>query len=113
MENMIFIELIRRGYNVDVGVVELTRVRDGKKQQSQHEIDFIVNTGREKIYIQSALNVDTEEKRNQETLSLKNTGDFFRKIVILDGNTKAWTDEDGIMYVGVIPFLLEEEGTII
>ena len=113
MENMIFIELIRRGYNVDVGVVELTRVRDGKKQQSQHEIDFIVNTGREKIYIQSALNVDTEEKRNQETLSLKNTGDFFRKIVILDGNTKAWIDEDGIMYVGVIPFLLEEEGTII
>lgn len=55
-----------------------------------------------------ALNVDTEDKRNQETFSLKNSGDFFRKIVILDGNVKAWTDEDGIMYVGVIPFLLEE-----
>lgn len=106
MENMIFIELIRRGYNVDVGVVELTIVKDGKKQQSRYEIDFIVNTGREKVYIQSALNVDTETKKSQETFSLKNSGDFFRKIVIVDGNAKPWTDEDGIMYVGVIPFLL-------
>ena len=108
MENMIFIEFLRRGYNVDVGVVEVTIVKDGKKQQSQYEIDFIVNTGREKVYIQSALNVDTEAKRNQETFSLKNSGDFFRKIVIVDGNAKAWMDEDGIMYVGIIPFLLEE-----
>ena len=89
-------------------MVEVTIVKDGKKQQSQYEIDFIVNTGREKVYIQSALNVDTEAKRDQETFSLKNSGDFFRKIVILDGNAKAWTDEEGIMYIGVIPFLLEE-----
>lgn len=82
--------------------------RDGKKQQSQYEIDFIVNTDHEKIYIQSALNVDTETKREQETFSLRNSGDFFRKIVILDGNAKAWTDEEGIMYVGAIPFLLED-----
>lgn len=108
MENMIFIELLRRSYNVDVGVVEVTIVKDGKKQQSQYEIDFIVNTGREKVYIQSALNVDTEAKKDQETFSLKNSGDFFRKIVILDGNAKAWTDEEGIMYIGIIPFLLEE-----
>jgi hypothetical protein len=113
MENMIFIELIRRGYSVDVGVVELTLVKDGKKQQSQYEIDFIVNTGRDKVYIQSALNVDTETKKNQETFSLKNSGDFFRKIVIMDGNAKPWTDEDGIMYMGVIPFLLEEAGILI
>ena len=113
MENVIFVELIRRGYGVDVGVVEMTLVKDGKKQQSQYEIDFVVNTGREKVYIQSALNVDTEGKKNQETFSLKNSGDFFRKIVILDGNVKPWTDEDGIMYVGVIPFLLEEAGWII
>ena len=106
MENMIFIELIRSGYSVDVGVVELTIVKNGKKQQSQYEIDFIVNTGREKVYIQSALNVDTEAKKGQETFSLKNSGDFFRKIVIVDGNAKPWTDEDGIIYVGVIPFLL-------
>lgn len=108
MENMIFIELIRRGYSVDVGVVELTCVKEGKRQQSQYEIDFVVNTGREKIYIQSALNVDSEEKKNQETFSLKNSGDFFRKVVILDGNAKQWTDDHGIVYVGVIPFLLED-----
>ena len=108
MENMIYLELVRRGYSVDVGVVELTRVKNGKKQQSQYEIDFVVNTGQEKIYIQSALNVDTEEKQNQETFSLKNSGDLFRKIVIVDGNTKQWTDEDGIVYIGIIPFLLEE-----
>lgn len=111
MENMIYLELIRRGYSVDVGVVELTRVNEqGKKQQSQYEIDFIVNTGKEKIYIQSALNVDTEDKKNQETFSLKNSGDFFQKIVIVDGNTKQWRDDDGIVYVGVIPFLLEDAG---
>ena len=114
MENMIFIELIRRGYSVDVGVVELTRVNEqGKRQQSQYEIDFVVNTDREKVYIQSALNVDTDAKKNQETFSLKNSGDFFRKVVIVDGNARAWTDEDGITYVGVIPFLLEEAGRII
>lgn len=110
MENMIFLELLRRGYSVDVGVVEITRVRDGRKRQSQYEIDFVVNTGKEKIYIQSALNVDTEEKQGQETFSLRNSGDFFRKIVIVDGNTKLWTDENGIVYVGVIPFLLEDAG---
>lgn len=110
MENMIFLELLRRGYSVDVGVVEITRVKDGRKRQSQYEIDFVVNTGKEKIYIQSALNVDTEEKQGQETFSLRNSGDFFRKIVIVDGNKKLWTDENGIVYVGVIPFLLEDAG---
>lgn len=108
MENMIFNELVRRGYSVDVGVVELTRVIDGKRKQSQYEIDFVVNIGNNKVYIQSALNVDTPEKKAQETFSLKNTGDFFRKIVVLDGSMKPWTDEDGVMYVGVIPFLLND-----
>ena len=108
MENMIFNELVRRGYSVDVGVVELTRVIDGKRKQSQYEIDFVVNIGNNKVYIQSALNVDTPEKKAQETFSLKNTGDFFRKIVVLDGSMKTWTDEDGVMYVGVIPFLLND-----
>ena len=109
MENLIFMELIRRGYSVDVGVVEVTKVVDGKKQKSQYEIDFIVNTGVEKIYIQSALNVDSQEKRNQESFSLKNSGDFFRKIVITEGSSKPWVDEDGITYMGVIPFLLENK----
>ena len=109
MENIIFNELIIRGFAVDVGVVEVvTKGKDGKTAQVQYEIDFIVNTGSQKIYIQSALNVDTDEKKIQETCSLKNSGDFFRKIVVLDGNQKLWTDEDGISYVGVIPFLLDE-----
>jgi uncharacterized protein len=108
MENILYNELILRGYSVDVGVVEMTKVIDGKKRQSQYEIDFVVNTGREKIYIQSALNVDTNEKKAQETYSLKNTNDFFRKIVVLDGNQKLWTDDDGITFIGVIPFLMED-----
>lgn len=107
MENIIYNELIRRGYSVDVGIVELSRVIDGKRKMSQYEIDFVVNVGNNKVYIQSALNVDTPEKKAQETFSLKNTGDFFRKIVVLDGNSKLWIDEDGVTYIGVIPFLLE------
>jgi hypothetical protein len=108
MENMIYNELIRRGYSVDVGIVSLTRTIDGKRKLGQYEIDFVVNVGTQKVYIQSALNVDTAEKKAQETFSLHHTGDFFRKIVVLDGNRKPWTDEDGILYVGVIPFLLED-----
>ncbi len=108
IENMIYNELIRRGYSVDVGVVEVTRTIDSKKSKSQYEIDFVVNIGNDKVYIQSALNVDTPEKKSQETFSLKHTGDFFRKIIILDGNSKPYKDEDGIMYIGVIPFLLED-----
>ena len=108
MENMLYNEIIRRGYSVDVGVVEVERMVDGKRKQGQHEIDFVVNIGNEKVYIQSALNVDTPEKKDQETFSLHNTADFFRKFVVLDGNQKMWTDDDGVIYVGVIPFLLND-----
>lgn len=108
MENMIYNDLLRRGYSVDVGIVELERIVDGQRKQSQYEIDFVVNVGNNKVYIQSALNVDSPEKKAQETFSLRNTGDFFRKIVVLDGSRKPWSDEDGIVYVGVIPFLLED-----
>ena len=109
MENMIFNELVRRGYSVDVGVVEIQKMVDGKRQQSQYEIDFIVNMEGDKIYIQSSLNIDTETKRNQETFSLRHTKDSFRKIVILDGNALPWTDDEGITYMGVIPFLLSSQ----
>ena len=106
MENIIYNELIRRGYSVDVGIVEITQTIDGVKHQSQYEIDFVVNMGNNKVYIQSALNVDTPEKKAQETMSLRNTGDFYRRIVIVDGNRKQWIDE-GITYIGIIPFLLD------
>ena len=112
MENMIYNELIRRGYRVDIGVVEVEQMINGKRQQSQYEIDFIINNGSQKIYIQSALNIDTEAKRDQETFSLRHTKDSFRKIVILDGNALPWTDEKGITYMGVIPFLLQQENTL-
>lgn len=108
MENLIYNELLHRGYSVDVGVVEVEKMIDGKRRQSQYEIDFVVNIGNEKVYIQSALNVDTPEKKAQETFSLHNTDDFFRKIVVLDGCQKIWKDDDGVIYVGVIPFLLED-----
>lgn len=108
MENIIFTELIRRGYSVDVGVVEVERMIEGKRSQSQYEIDFVVNIGNDKVYIQSALNIDTAEKKQQETFSLRNTGDFFKKIVVLDSNERQWTDEDGVIYIGVIPFLLDD-----
>lgn len=111
MENLLFNELIHRGYNVDVGVVEVEQVVDGKRKQCQYEIDFVVNTGTERVYIQSALNVDTPEKKAQETYSLHNTADFFRKIVVLDGSQKMWKDDDGVTYIGVIPFLLEDDLT--
>ena len=106
MENIIYNELIRRGYSVDVGIVEISQTLEGVKHQSQYEIDFVVNMGNNKVYIQSALNVDTSEKKAQETMSIRNTGDFYRRIVIVDGNRKLWID-DGITYIGVIPFLLD------
>ena len=108
MENLIYNDLIRQGYSVDVGIVEVKRTVEGQRKSSQYEIDFVVNVGNSKVYIQSAVNVDTPEKKAQETFSLKNTGDFFRKIVVLDGNSKLSTDTDGVMYVGVIPFLLQD-----
>lgn len=109
MENLLYNDLVCRGYSVDVGVVEVEQIQDGKRTQSQYEIDFVVNIGNDKVYIQSALNVDTPEKKAQETFSLHHTGDFFKKIVVLDGSRKRWVDEDGVIYIGVIPFLLEED----
>ncbi len=109
MENAIYNELVRRGCNVDVGVVPVSS-RDGNGRQSirQHEIDFVVNRGNDKIYIQSALRMDNAAKERQETLSLRKTGDFFKKIVITDDYGEARSDADGIIHVGVIPFMLDE-----
>ena len=109
MENLIYNDLLRRGYNVDVGVVPISsRDRNGKQSIRQHEIDFIVNRGNDKIYIQSALRLDSKQKEEQETKSLRHTGDFFKKIVITDGYGEPLYDADGILRVGIIPFLLNE-----
>ena len=109
MENVIYNELRARGYNVDVGVVEVWKTnKDGKRELRQYEIDFIVNTGINKVYIQSAYDMKRSGKREQETESLKSTGDFFRKIVVENGYRPPLPDEDGIVHVGVIPFLLDD-----
>lgn len=109
MENILYNELILRGYSVDVGAVSISIRKDDKVKNTQHEIDFIVNTGISKIYIQSAFNIDDENKRQAEILPLLKTGDFFRKIVVKNGNEKLWIDEKGISYVGVIQFLLDKK----
>lgn len=109
MENAIYNELLRRGCNVDVGVVPIsTRNKDGRQMIRQHEIDFVVNRGNDRIYIQSALRLDDEAKARQETMSLKKTGDFFKKIVITEGYEEPLADVDGIIRIGVIPFMLNE-----
>ena len=110
MENVIYIELLRRGFSVDVGVVDvITRNKKGKQVRRQHEIDFVVNSASGKAYIQSAFSLDGEGKGEQEKMSLKRSADFFAKLIVTSGHEQLWTDEDGISHVGVIPFLLEED----
>jgi len=108
MENIIYNELRMRGYSVDVGAVRFAQTQGGKKTEAMHEIDFVVNRGAEKAYIQSALNVDDPGKRDQEVAPLLKSGDFFRKIVVTGGNSQLRVGEDGIAFIGVIPFLLDE-----
>ena len=107
MENILFNELRARGYSVDVGMVEIESRTNGKREKRQHEVDFVVNLPGERVYIQSAYAMETEWKRNQETLPLRKTGDSFRKIVVTGDYHDAWKDESGVVHVGVIPFLLD------
>lgn len=91
-----------------MGVVEtVEKDKDGKSVRKRREIDFVVNSGTRKIYIQSAFEIPGEEKREQETESLRKSGDFFKKVVIVGGSMAPRNDQDGILYVGVIPFLLD------
>ena len=103
MENVIYIELKKRGYNVDVGSVEI-REGDAKKQL---EIDFVANKGNNKIYIQSALEMKTEEKVKQEQKSLLNVNDFFKKIIIVGDNIKRSRFDNGIIIMSIYDFLLD------
>ncbi|WP_322875596.1 ATP-binding protein [Mycoplasmopsis felis] len=108
MENIIYNELLARDYNVDVGVVEIQSNIDNKRKKVQLEIDFVVNLGYKKFYIQSAFNIESEQKREQETLSLRKIHDSFKKIVVLKDNIIPYHDDNGIYYVGLIQFLLDE-----
>lgn len=102
MENIIYNELITRGYNVDVGLVE---VRKGQERK-QLEVDFVCNQGSKRYYIQVALNLDTPEKTKQECNSLNHIGDSFKKIIIVKDDIKLWRNEDGIVIMGIQEFLL-------
>lgn len=108
MENVIYNELLCRGYSVDVGVVEIVERIDNKQSKKQCEIDFVVNVGSKKYYIQSALNVSDPTKMDTELRPLKNTNDFFKRIIISKTSQKPWTDEDGILHLGLYEFLLNE-----
>lgn len=108
MENIIYNELLCREYSVDIGVVEINECRKGKRTTKQCEIDFVVNSGSKKYYIQSALSVNETAKLETELRPLKNTGDFFKKIIISKTPMKHWTDEDGILHLGLYEFLLNE-----
>ena len=108
MENIIYNELLCRGFTVDVGVVEIVENSEGKKTKRQCEIDFVVNRGSKKYYIQSALNANDPSKLETELRPLKNTRDFFKKIIVSKTSMKPWTDEDGILHLGLYEFLLNE-----
>lgn len=108
MENIMYNELLCRGYSVDVGVVEITEQNGEKRTKKQCEIDFVVNIGAKKYYIQSALNVSDPSKMETELRPLKNTRDFFKKIIVSKTSMKPWTDEDGILHLGLYEFLLNE-----
>lgn len=110
MENVIYNELRRRGCKVDVGVVEQRCVGDnGKWQRKQLEVDFVVNDGSQKYYIQSALAMPDKEKRKQEMASLLRIGDSFKKIIIVKEDIRPWTDENGILTIGLMDFLVGEK----
>ena len=102
MENIIYNKLLSRGYNVDVGVVE---VRE-KNIRKQLEVDFVCNQSDKRFYVQVALNLDTREKTIQEERPLMNIPDNFKKIIVVKDDIKPWISEEGISIVGLKEFLL-------
>ena len=109
MENVVFNELLYRGYSVDVGVIETREMKDGKSEYKQYEIDFIATNGNEKYYIQSAYDLPNEEKREQELHSLKRIDDSFQKIVIVKDDIMPYRNENGIYFTGLFQFLMSDK----
>ena len=110
MENIVYNELLIRGYNVDVGIVEIFgKNGEGKTTRKQLEVDFVVNQGSQRYYIQVAYDMSSEEKQAQEFNSLKNIPDSFKKIVIVDGTKKPWRNDDGFVIMGMKYFLLNAD----
>ena len=109
MENVIYLELRRRGYNVDVGVVEFRERKGNELSYKQLEIDFIANKGNNKIYIQSAFSMPNEEKINQEERPLLKVNDSFKKIIIVKDYIKRTRNENGIITMSIFDFLLDPD----
>lgn len=110
MENIIYNELKYRGFNVDVGFVETWENKSsGKSFRHGLEVDFVVNKGAERIYIQSVFKLPTDEKKEQEERPLLNINDSFKKIIITGENIKRKTDGKGILTIGLLDFLLDEK----
>ena len=107
MENIVYNELLIRGYNVDVGVVDIfDKDKEGKRVRKQLEVDFVVNQGNQRYYIQVAYDMISEEKQTQEFNSLRNIPDSFKKIVIVNGSKKPWRNDEGFVIMGMKYFLL-------
>ena len=109
MENVIYLELRRRGYNVDVGIVEFRERKENELTYKQLEIDFIANKGNNKIYIQSAFSMPNEEKVNQEERPLLKVNDAFKKIIIVKDYIKRIRNENGIITMSIFDFLLDPD----
>lgn len=110
MENVIYNELVMRGYSVDVGVVPVTELgSDGKRHQKTCEIDFVVNKGMRRYYVQSALNISDADKLKQEKRPLTAVRDSFQQIIVSKTNAKPWFDDAGVKHIGLYDFLLDEE----
>lgn len=110
MENIIYLELIRRGFSVDVGIVEASKQNiEGKIVRNSYEVDFIANRGNNKFYIQSAFAMDSTEKQEQEKKSFLNIKDFFKKIIVVKDDIKRKRDDIGIITMGIYDFLLDEK----
>lgn len=108
MENIIYNELLIRGFNVDVGIVEhVESDSDGKRRAKKYEIDFVCNRGNQRYYIQSAFSMPDQEKAEQEQRSLIYTNDFFKKIIVVKDNIVPWHNELGILIIGLKDFLLK------
>lgn len=99
-KNIIYNELIIREFDVDVGVVEYNfKDEFGKSKRIQYEIEFVANSGSRRVYIQSALNISSTKKREQESKSLNKVDYSFKKIIVIKGDIIPWYDEKGILYV--------------
>ena len=110
MENIVYNELLVRGYNVDVGIVDIfAKNSEGKRVRKQLEVDFVVNQGSQRYYIQVAFDMTSEEKQTQELNSLRNIPDSFKKIVIVNGTKKPWRNDEGFVIMGMKYFLLNAD----